>query len=238
MDARATKTHGVEAATVDGNGRVSNSNKAYEKIKRQILDNKIVPGELVSMQQLVDQFDMSRTPIREALVRLENEKLIELIPKHGMRVLPVSADDMREIYWLLPALESLAIELIGHRRLTKRDFMTLKSLADRMVRALDSDDLDEWSKADEEFHREIVTLAGNSRLINIVSSFRDQTHRARLLTLRLRPKPVVSTQEHSAFVEAVTSGEIEKAKDIHDGQWNRSRDQLLDILERFGIMRF
>lgn len=221
-----------------GNKKLSNSNKAYEEIKRQIIDNKLSTSELVTVRQLGDQLGMSRTPIREALVRLEDEELIELIPKHGMRVLPISSNDMREIYWILMGLELVAIELIGEQKLLNKDFKVLSSLAKKMVKALNQDDLDKWSHADEEFHKQIVLLSGNSRLVNTVNSFRDQTHRARIISLRLRPKPVASSKEHLAVVEALKNGEIERAKHIHGEQWKRSRKQLTEILERFGIMKF
>ena len=221
-----------------GNEKLSNSSKAYEEIKRQIIENELSTSELVTIQQLGDQLGMSRTPIREALVRLEDEELIELIPKHGMRVLPISANDMREIYWILMGLELVAIELIGEQKLLNKDFTVLSSLSKKMVKALNQDDLDKWSRADEEFHKQIVLLSGNSRLVNTVNSFRDQTHRARLITLRLRPKPVASSKEHLAVVEALKNGEIERAKTINRKQWERSRKQLTEILERFGIMNF
>ena len=221
-----------------GNEKLSNSSKAYDEIKRQIIENELSTSELVTIQQLGDQLGMSRTPIREALVRLEDEELIKLIPKHGMRVLPISANDMREIYWILMGLELVAIELIGEQKLLNKDFKVLSSLAKKMVKALNQDDLDKWSHADEEFHKQIVLLSGNSRLVNTVNSFRDQTHRARLITLRLRPKPVASSKEHLAVVEALKNGEIERAKTINRKQWERSRKQLTEILERFGIMNF
>jgi len=221
-----------------GNKKLSNTTKAYEEIKCQIIDNKLSTGELITVRHLSDQLGMSRTPIREALVRLENEELIELIPKHGLRVLPLSANDMCEIYWILMGLELIAIELIGEQKLLNKDFKILSSLAKKMVQALDQDDLDKWSQADEEFHKQIVLLSGNRRLVNTVNSFRDQTHRARIITLRLRPKPVDSSEEHLALVEALKNGEIKRAKTIHRKQWDRSRRQLTEILERFGIMKF
>ena len=69
---------------------------AYDKIRRRILDNIWPPGYRALEQEAALALGMSRTPVREALIRLQNEGLVELVPRHGMRVLPVSADDMRE----------------------------------------------------------------------------------------------------------------------------------------------
>jgi hypothetical protein len=81
---------------------------AYEQIRQRILDNVWPPGHRALEQEVALELGMSRTPVREALMRLQNEGLVEVIPRHGMRVLPVSPTDMREIYQILTALECMA----------------------------------------------------------------------------------------------------------------------------------
>ena len=89
--------------------------EAYEQIRRRILDNLWPPGHRALEQEVALALGMSRTPVREALMRLQNEGLVEVIPRHGMRVLPVSPTDMREIYQILTALECMAAELLALR---------------------------------------------------------------------------------------------------------------------------
>jgi DNA-binding transcriptional MocR family regulator len=89
---------------------------AYKEMHRRILDNVWAPGHQALEQEIALQLGMSRTPVREALIRLANEGLVEVIPRRGMRVLPVSPTDMKEIYEILGALESAAAEMLAARK--------------------------------------------------------------------------------------------------------------------------
>ena len=89
---------------------------AYQDMRRRILDNVWAPGYQALEQEIALQLGMSRTPVREALIRLANEGLVEVIPRRGMRVLPVSLGDMRDIYQILTALESAAAEIVAARK--------------------------------------------------------------------------------------------------------------------------
>ena len=144
---------------------------------------------------MAEELGISRTPVREALIRLANEGLVELIPRHGMRVLPVSPGDMREIYEVLTALESAAAEILARRKPSDSELRPLVEATSDMTRALRSNDLDAWAAADASFHHGLVQLAGNRTLIDAVARLGDRVHRARMFTLRLRPKPVSSTRE-------------------------------------------
>ena len=77
---------------------------AYERVKQRILDNKYYPGYQALENEVAEDLGMSRTPVREALIRLKHEGLVELIPQHGLRVVPVLAEDMKEIYDVLTSL--------------------------------------------------------------------------------------------------------------------------------------
>ena len=96
--------------------RLSRVESAYQAIRRRILDNEYPQGHHVREQELAAELGMSRTPIREALVRLEHEGLVQLIPRHGMRVVPLPVDDLRDMYEVLTALELTAIERTGSGR--------------------------------------------------------------------------------------------------------------------------
>ena len=97
---------------------------AYRKIRRLILDTEWAPGFQATEQEVATSLGMSRTPVREALMRLQQEGLVSVIPRHGMRVLPVSTSDMKEIYEILTSLESTAAELAAGRKLTDDQLRT------------------------------------------------------------------------------------------------------------------
>jgi DNA-binding GntR family transcriptional regulator len=208
---------------------------AYEQIRRRILDNAWPPGHRALEREVAVELGMSRTPVREALMRLQNEGLVEVIPRHGVRVLPVSGVDMQEIYEILTALECMAAELLAARKPSGEELAPLVDAIDAMSKALQADDLDAWGAADERFHQHLVDLAGNRHLQATVLNHWDRTHRARMFSLRLRPKPVNSTKEHMQMVERLRAGDGEGAARVTRAHRERARHELVAIFERFKL---
>ena len=208
---------------------------AHEQIRRRILDNVWPPGHRALEQEVALALGMSRTPVREALVRLQAEGLVEVVPRHGMRVLPVSPNDMREIYQVLTALECTAAELLARRKPTAAELQPLVQATQAMDDALAADDLDAWAKADEAFHALLLDLAGNRHLQATVMNHWDRAHRARLFTLRLRPKPINSTQEHMHMVDRLLAGDAEGVATVIRAHRERASRELLAIFERYRL---
>lgn len=208
---------------------------AYQGLKRRILDNVWAPGFQALEQEVALQLGMSRTPVREALIRLAKEGLVEVIPRHGMRVLPVSPTDMKEIYEILTALECMACELLAGSKPSAAALAPLEEATTSMEAALMAGDLDAWAVADELFHERLVRLSGNRMLTDTVMSYWDRAHRARMFTLRLRPKPVHSTQEHTALVDALRKGDAARASAINREHRQRASAELLRIFETFRL---
>ena len=165
---------------------------AYRELRRRILENEMPAGFQATEQEVAAILEMSRTPTREALVRLESEGLVEIRPRHGMRVLPVSADDMREIYQVLTGLEASAAASVAAKGLSDAEIGRLERAVSDMDRALKRDDLNAWAEADERFHRLLVDYSDNRRLQNVVETLLGQAYRVHRLTLKLRPKPTRS----------------------------------------------
>ena len=101
-------------------GRESFAERAYRELKRRILDNRLTVGTQYMEQEVAELLSMSRTPTREALIRLANEGLVEIRPRHGMRIKPISLRDMREIYEVITALEASAAALAARDGLAGR----------------------------------------------------------------------------------------------------------------------
>lgn len=208
---------------------------AYAQIRRRILDVVWSPGYQVLEQDVAIELNMSRTPVREAMIRLQREGLLEVIPRHGMRVLPVSPSDMRELYQVLTALECMAAELLALRKPSDTDLMPLIAATTAMDEALKTDDLDAWAIADENFHAMLVDLSGNRQLKETVLNYWDRAHRARMFTLRLRPKPTNSTQEHMQMVECLLAGDVNGAAEITRSHRERANRELVAIFERYKL---
>ncbi|ETW96306.1 MAG: hypothetical protein ETSY1_27180 [Candidatus Entotheonella factor] len=208
---------------------------AYEQLKREILENRMSPGNQATELELAARLGMSRTPVHEALIRLEGEGLLELIPRHGARVLPVSPDDMREIYQLLTVLEPEAAADIARQQPGHDQLAGLEAATAEMERSIAAGDLDAWAKADDRFHRELLDLSSNRRLCAFVNTLFDQAHRARMMTLRLRQPPIRSTREHRAILRAIAKGDAEQTRQQFRAHRERAGQELLDILDRLRL---
>ena len=210
----------------------SRVDNAYDRLKDGILRNELTPGFQALEVELALKLGMSRTPVREALIRLESEGLIELVPRRGVRVTPISPDDMREIYEILTALEPQAAASVAMARPTPQQLAGLEEATADMEAALDVDDLDAWAEADNRFHKRLLDLSDNRRLSDFVKKLLDQSHRARIVTVRLRERPTKSTEEHRQILDCLRSGDSEGAHRVFRQHRQRAAKELLDILER------
>ena len=211
------------------------ADKAYRELRARILDNSMHSGEQFTEKELASTLNMSRTPTREAMLRLASEGLVEVRPRHGMRVKPVSMADMREIYEVLTALESTAAALAAARSDQGDSVRQLRAAIGDMDAALERDDLKAWAEADERFHKLLVAAAGNSRLTELVQTFVGQSQRVRMLTLRLRPKPTMSNRDHEAVVDAVEAHDAALARKIHYAHREKSGRMLVELLASHGL---
>ncbi len=231
------KTRGGTASRRRTGDRRRLSDKAYERLRERIFANELPPGYRALEEELARRLRMSRTPLHEALIRLQNEGLVRLEPRRGVTVLAVSVADMREIYGVVTAVETAAVELLAALRPDDQALAPLEQAVVGMERALAGDDLVQWAHADERFHRALLELCGNRRLAEIGLRFRDQVRRVRMITLGARPKPVASTEAHRATFEAIRAGDAERARELHRAQRVRGSRQMTDLLERSPVRK-
>src|SRR5690606_2794850 len=131
-----------------------------------ILHNEMPVGYQVLEPALALELGMSRTPVHEALVRLQDEGFVELQPRRGMRVASLSPRDIREISELLACLEVEAAERTAARRLRGEALQAFDDAIEAMDRALEAQDVDRWNEADYRFHLLLIESSGNRVLID------------------------------------------------------------------------
>ncbi len=219
-------------------GRQSLVQRAYREIRRRILDNEYPPAHQVLEKDLAAELGMSRTPLREALVRLQNEDFIQLIPRHGMRVVPLSLEDLRDTYEVLTALEVTAIERLVRSQPEQRALARLDQALADMDASLKQRDRDAWVKADEQFHRTLIDLCGNARLAALAYTLWDHGHRARMTTVRLRPTLGSSNKEHRDVVKAIRRGDWREARALHLKHRARTSHEIIALLEQYRLGSF
>lgn len=212
--------------------RESLADKAYRTLREQIFSNELPPGYRGLEEEVALRLKMSRTPVREALVRMQLEGLVEIQPRRGILVLPIAAKDIKEIYEVVTAVETAAVELLARRRPGADELAPLRGAVDTMDEALARGDRLAWAAADDLFHRLLLELCGNPRLAAVGLAQRDQVRRARNVTLNARSAPHASNAAHRRTYEAIRDGEAVRARELHRAQREGVSQQLTELLEK------
>ncbi|MCV3737275.1 GntR family transcriptional regulator [Rhizobium sp. TRM96647] len=210
---------------------------AYNAIKQAIRSNVFPPGYQAAEIEIARQLGMSRTPVHEAMARLQEDGLVRILPKKGIIICALSPVDIEEIYEVIIALEGAAAARLANLPEEERKpvVQILKDATNRMVKALVEDDLTDWAAADENFHETLVTRCGNRRLMRMTGTVADQLHRARMFTLRLRPLPVNSSDEHYAVIDAIENGDAEAASRAARRHRQHAHDALVPLIARYDL---
>ncbi|RXT56983.1 GntR family transcriptional regulator [Bosea sp. Tri-44] len=228
----------ARAGIVDaGAKRGSLVDEAYAALKQAIRDTDFPPGYQGSEQEIAVRLGMSRTPVHEAIIRLQEDGLVRVLSKRGVLICPLAPQDIREIYEVVIAVESMAAELLAAlpdaARATVADELEAATAA--MDEALARDDLPGWAEADELFHRLLAERCGNGRLRRIAQTVTDQAHRARMLTLKLRARPIGSAQAHRLIIAAVLVGDAGEAHRCARAHRVAARDEIVPLIEHIGL---
>lgn len=183
--------------------------QAYASIRRRILDLTLAPGEAISETKLAAEFGLSRTPIREALKRLETDGLVEVIPQQGTFVSPIRRDFLLDAQFARSALEcALVREAAGKR--TDSDMRALDfNLAEQKL-AVEAENFDGLFRLDEDMHQLIAAAAGRPAVWDLVSEIKVHMDRARKLTLRTSHGPRLIAQ-HTSILEAIRARDPDAA---------------------------
>jgi len=166
--------------------RLSRVEYAYRKIKTNISQNNYPAGFQILEPDLAKALGVSRTPVREALIRLEADNLIQLVPRRGMKVLPISHQDINELIEALKSLEVGAANVVNSTLNTTTP-QVLENKIRLLHQAAQNKDKLAWIEADECFHIEFVKLMGNSRVEKLFRGLLSQLHRAKYLAFDLSP---------------------------------------------------
>jgi len=182
------------------------TDRAYEYAKDRILDGRFPGGELISEGEVAADVGLSRTPVREAFLRLESEGLLRLYPKRGALVVPISAADVENVMEVRLLVERFAIDQIIERGLDLSDRLQHALALQQRIAA--QGDEEEFVDADRDFHRIFVEATGNAILLQLHDSMRDRQSRMGLAALGQQPdRKAQILSEHLTLVEAVNAGD-------------------------------
>jgi DNA-binding GntR family transcriptional regulator len=187
------------------------ADRAYAHTKERILDGAYEEGQLIGEGEVSEAVGVSRTPVREAFLRLEAEGMLRLFPKRGALVVPISAADVADVMETRLLIERFAIRRVVELELDLDDRL-LAAIAAQKEHA-SAKDVVAFVDADREFHRIFVAATGNAIVLQMHDSLRDQQNRMGIAALsRSDDRTARILKEHRAIVKAVTKGDPSAAE--------------------------
>lgn len=180
----------------------------FENIREAILEGRLEPGKRLMETQLADELGVSRTPVREAIRKLELEGLVIMLPRKGAYVAEMSKQDLLEVLEIRSGLESLAAYLAADR-MDKDELEKLKSIQDELEVYADKSDVSGMLKKDVEFHECIFNSTDNLRLIALMSSLWEQVYRFRLIYMSDYTAIKSIVDEHREIIRALEARDDE-----------------------------
>ena len=183
----------------------------FYTLRQAILKGEMAPGERLMEIQLAKKLGVSRTPIREAIRKLELEGLVIMIPRKGAEVAGITEKALRDVLEVRRSMEELAMEL-AVARMQEKDIKALEAARIEFREALSSSDMIRIAQADEKFHDVIYAGTYNDKLVQILNNLRDQIYRYRLEYIKDTGKRQLILIEHENILNAVKTRNTELGK--------------------------
>ena len=184
----------------------------FNTLRQAILKGELEPGERLMEIQLAERLGVSRTPIREAIRKLELEGLVLMIPRKGAEVAKISARSLRDVLEVRRALEELTIEL-ACQRMTEEDLGELQKAQDEFKKAIADGDAMRIAETDEHYHDVIYSGTQNAKLIQMLNNLREQMYRYRLEYIKDADKRKILILEHERVLKAIRDRKVAEAKE-------------------------
>lgn len=199
---------------------------AYTEIKQKIVNCEYLPDTFLNELSLMKELGVSRTPIREAMSRLEHENLVRIVPKKGVLVSGFSLGDVREVYQVRELLEPYIIRFWGSRV----DRQALRTYRDNLN--LPGDDLPDWKRflLDNELHKLIYDCCQNKYFVQLLDKVYDQNQRIRILSGRLHRRLEDTRFEHLTILERLLADDSEGAAQAMSVHLANSKQAAFDSL--------
>lgn len=185
----------------------------FNTLRQAILRGELKPGERLMEIQLANKLGVSRTPIREAIRKLELEGLVLMIPRKGAEVAQITEKSLRDVLEVRRALEELAVQL-ACKRMTPEGLEALKKAEEEFEAVLLSDDITVVAEADVAFHDNIYQATDNQRLIQLLNNLREQMYRYRVEYLKRKECHPQLLAEHRNIIQAIENSDLETAMKI------------------------
>ncbi|MCL6610434.1 MAG: GntR family transcriptional regulator [Peptococcaceae bacterium] len=200
----------------------------FESLREAIIQGRLKPGERLMEMQLADEMGVSRTPVREAIRKLELEGFVVMIPRKGAYVSGISVKDIVDVFEVRAALEALAAGLAAERATDEELEELERSLV--QISEADKEDLGTIVETDTNFHDIIYKACRNERLVMIITHLKEQIQRFRTTSLSQPGRLRDALSEHRAIVEAISDRNVEMAQTLAREHIENAEQSLLNAM--------
>jgi GntR family transcriptional regulator, rspAB operon transcriptional repressor len=200
----------------------------YEKIRADILTCVLAPGSRVFENDLAQRYDVSKSPVRDALLRLQEQGLIDVLPRKGYLIRPISIGDAHDLYEMRLLLEKSCIR----RACDEASDEELASLD--KFRSVENGDLAHWVTYNRDFHRRIAELSGNARMAKMAHEVIDQFDRLTFVGVSAAPSAAAAEKfvtEHCEIIDALQARDRSTVTSLINKHISKSQKQLFAVLE-------
>lgn len=199
----------------------------FEALRKAIVTGDIKPGERLMEVSLAEQMGVSRTPVREAIRRLEAEGLVTMIPRKGTYVSELSVKDIMDVLEVRTVLDKLATDLAA-KRIQPFQLKSLESVHKSYIACVEKEHMEGAVKKDVEFHDIIYAASGNPRLIAVATSLREHVYRFRVIYMRDNLVAENVLNEHQEILDALRSAQNDEASGLAE---EHIRNQMESIIK-------
>lgn len=201
----------------------------FETIREAIINGVLKPGERLMEIQLAEELGVSRTPIREAIRKLELEGFVVMVPRKGAYVADISLKDIADVFEIRGALEGLAAQLAAERA-TDEELEEMERMLVEIGEAIENKDVERLVETDTRFHEVLFRASRNERLTQILSLLREQIHSYRMRTLAHPARMRVALEEHRTLVEALAQRDPETARRVAQEHIESAENSLMALI--------
>lgn len=218
------------AKTTNGNNGQTLSTQAYNILKNDILDMNLRPGEVIMVQSLATQLSLSRTPVKEALVRLAQEGLVESTKGRKYKIAPLKMGEIVEIYDIRIALECICAE-IAAEIITPEQVAQLRTIHADTCQALEQKDYHTMFNGDSDFHNALSDIAGKHVSKDILIRLGTRIQRIRFLNTYVPGRLEQTMQEHQEILDALAAHESQRVKQALTHHLTQVKAVITDLLQ-------
>ncbi|MGB5660839.1 MAG: GntR family transcriptional regulator [Thermoanaerobaculia bacterium] len=206
--------------------------QVYEYLRDAINRGELDAGSFLDQKKLSEGLGISKTPLRDALIQLETEGFVSILPRRGVIVNRLTLEDIRHLYEIIGALEGAVVISVGDR-LEETHFQHMRSLNAEMIQAVEAGEFNRYYARNLSFHEVFLGLSQNTSLLRMVENAKHRLYDFPRRRDFLPDWESASTGEHAAFLDLLEGGDVRSAADyLRDVHWS------FDVQQRFIVQYY